>query len=89
MKKILNLSLLLLACSGCATAYNSTRMELFEDGKKVAVIKERSWITSMASKSNANKAKAGGIELQRSSTEAQPEVVEAIVKGAVKGAVGR
>ena len=78
MKKLL-LLLPLLSC-GCAMAYNSVHC-----GEH----KERSWIISMASKSNANKARAGGIELERTSTEAQPEVVEAIVKGAVKGAVGK
>lgn len=83
MKKTILLSLSLLMFSGCVMAYNAERISA------EGAYEQRNWICSVASKSNARKAKAGGIEIERGNTEAQPEVIESIVKGAVKGAVGK
>jgi hypothetical protein len=84
MKKSILISLLTLPllCSGCVMAYNSGRTE-------------RSWVISIASKSNAgsiamNQTTNGvGMTIKRGSTEAQPEVIKAAAEGAAKGAVGK
>jgi hypothetical protein len=68
-------------CSGCVMAYNSGKTE-------------RSWVISIASKSNAgsiamNQSTNGtGMKIERGATEAQPEAIKAVSEGVTKGATG-
>jgi hypothetical protein len=55
----------------------------------VGEYEERSWVISIASKSSAKKATIGGIDIERGATEAQPEAIESLSKGATKAAIGK